>query len=758
MPDYKIWGLTALVLSAALIGSVSAQTAGVAGEVLRQEKKSLTPKTTLDPKKNVTDIFSLDQKTEEEPDIYFDADELISKDQEKKVEAHGNVEVRRAGMTVWADKMVYDQFQDTIVATGHVKMQDSTGNIIYSDEIQISDQMSYAEMNKIKAIMRDGSQVWAEHFYKKENDNKVMRYAVYTPCDFCEDRENPLWRIRAQKVTHDAQNKDVNYNDAFLDFKGVPVLYTPFLSHPDPSVKRRSGFLMPSIGSSSYLGGTLYLRYFWDIDPTSDLLFTPILTTDKNVVWGGQYRKFFEKGYVEMNGTYLKDDNDDRRSDRGNLFAKGRYEINDQWVADADVEYASDSLYLKELDLDNRDEAWLTSMARLQRFDERDYASAEAYYYKLLSYDLRETNRLEYDRRRYNKPFIVPLLDYEILSDVSKIGSYWKNEFSTASVYHDNGSQSQRASMINSWILPWTSSFGERYRMVASVKSDAYYVDDYFNDERQETSGDVTRVFPQVGLEWRLPLVKATENTRQIVEPVVMAVVAPNGANKPEHIPNEDSQGVWLDDTNVLDLDRYAGYDRNDTGSRISYGLNWSSYGNIMGRTSAFIAQTYQFNKQSSFIEDIENDGHFSDYVGRVYAAPSEILDLNYRFRLDREDFKFRYNELGAKVGTDLLNLYVSYIYLQQNKNVSEVIGARQELYTSLNAALTRDWSISIYNRQDLTDSGGSLEHGGHLIYEDECFSFVTSVKRYDSNDPELDDGYEYTFTFYLKTLGGMGR
>lgn len=738
--------------------AVYAQSYGVAGEVVRQGKKDLTPKATLEPEKNLTDILTLQPKTEDEPDVYFDADELISKEKEKQIEAVGNVEVRREGLKVWADKMIYDQNKNTIVATGHVRMQDLTGSVVYADEIQMSDKMTYAEMNKIKAIMRDGSRVWAEHFHQKENDNKIMRSAVYTPCDFCEDNESPLWRIRARKVTHDAQNQNVNYNDAFLDLKGVPVLYTPFLSHPDPSVKRRSGFLMPSIGSTSYLGGTLYLRYFWDIDPYQDFLFTPILTTDKNVVWGGQYRKFFEKGYMEMNGTYLKDDNDDRRSDRGNLFAKGRYEINDQWVADTNIEYASDSLYLKELDLDNRDEAWLTSMARLQRFDARDYASLEAYYYKLVSYDLRETNRLEYNRRRYNKPFVAPLLDYEILSDVSKIGSYWKNEFSAASVYHENDSQSQRATMINSFILPWTSAYGERYRVVASVKSDAYYIDDYFNAQRQEISGDVMRVFPQLGLEWRLPFVKATENTRQIIEPVVVAVAAPNGANKSEKIPNEDSQGVLLDDTNVLDLDRYAGYDRNDVGSRISYGLNWSSYGNIMGRTSAFIAQSYQFNKRTSFAQDIENDGHLSDYVGRVYAAPYEFLNLNYRFRLDREDLKFRYNELGAKLGTNLLNLYVSYIYLQQNKNVSEFIGERQELYTSLNAALTRDWSVSIYNRQDLTNSGGSLEHGGHLIYEDECFSFVGSVKRYDSNDPELDDGYEYTFTFYLKTLGGMGR
>ena len=177
-----------------------------------------------------------------------------------------------------------------------------------------------------------------------------------------------------------------------------------------------------------------------------------------------------------------------------------------------------------------------------------------------------------------------------------------------------------------------------------------------------------------------------------------------------------------------------------------------------MGRTSAFFAQSYHFNKKTSFSKATENNGHLSDYVGRIYAKPADYLDLTYRFRLDREDYKFNYSELGGRLGTNMLNLYASYIYLQKNKHTSESLAERQELYLALHAALTRDWSIDIYNRQDLEDGGKSLEHGGHLIYEDECFMFVTNVRKYNSNDPDLDDSYEFTFSFYLKTLGGMGN
>jgi len=730
----------------------------IAGEVTRKEETS--PYVSFEPKQNITDIWQAPSQAEDE-DIYFDADELKTNQKEKTIEAIGNVEVRRGDLLLLADRLVYDQKTNMISAYQNVMLSEPNGTKIFSDEVNLSDKLTTAEMNQIRVIMRDESKLWAEHFHKKENDNKVMRYAVFTPCDCCEENggKAPLWRLRARKVTHDAANKNMNYNDAFLDIKNVPVLYSPFLSHPDPTVKRRSGFMSPKIGRLSYLGGTLQLNYFWDINEHADILFSPTFTTDKNVVWGGKYRAFVKDGYIEAEGTYLNDDNPARPNNRGNLFLNGRYELNDLWLASTNLNYVSDSLYLKELSLKNDDEAWLTSDVTFERFEGRDYTSVQAYYYKLISYDLKTKDATQFTRMKYNKPLVVPLVQSEFISDTSAIGSYFKNDFSVASLYHSGGNQSHRATMINSWNLPWTSQFGERYKVVASLKTDAYRVEEYkYKAQAKDYTGNPTRVFPQLGVEWRLPFVKANEGTRQIIEPVVVGVISPNGGNKSNKIPNEDSQDASLEDTNVLDLNRYAGYDKNDNGSRISYGLNWNAYGDVVGRTSAFLAQSYQFNKQTSFSYHTGNDGHFSDYVGRVYAAPSDYLDLIYRFRIDREDYNLKYNELAAKFGTNMLNLYVSYIYMQKNQNASEALSERNELYTSLHLELTRDWAINLYNRQDLVHNGGSLEHGGNLTYEDECFMFVTNVKKSNSNDPELDDSYEFTFSFYLKTLGGMGH
>jgi len=717
----------------------------------------VTPKPfgTLEQNPNISGFMTPLPIKRENKEIYFSANEMENNRDLETITAIGDVNIIRDGLTLNADKVIYNQKDDIVTAVGNVRMIDSENNVLFSDYVVLSNQMSQGEMENIKVIMKDESRIAARRIRTMSNKNKIMNNAVYSPCDVCTANPNPLWQLKARKIKHDAESQNVYYKDAVLEIKGFPVFYTPFLSHPDPQVKRRSGFLIPGFGSSSYLDGYLQPKYFWNISPHEDLTLSPIISAKRGLIADAGYRRYFERGYLNTQGSIMRDD--DKEETRGNLYVKSRYELNDYWVSDLDLNYVSDSLYLKDLSLPKKEDAWLTSSAKLQGFDNRNYAAIEAYYYKLISYDLRVLDVQEFRRRKYDKPYALPLITYENISEPGTYGAYFKNTFDFASVLRDQDASTQRLSMINSWNLPYTSPYGEKYRMVASVKSDAYYVDNYTNPENKKFTGETGRIFPQLGLEWKMPFVRATDTSRHIVEPVVVGVVAPKAGNKINKIPNEDSLYAELDDTNVLDIDRYAGYDRNDTGSRISYGINWSSYGTVIGRTQAFIAQSYKFSEDESFAPGDYNK-RFSDYVGRIYANPNKYLDMNYRFRFDKDDLDMKYSELSARIGPEILNAYISYIYMQGNEaTLAENIGERKELYTALGAKLTRDWSISIYNRQDLTKGGGSLEHGGSLIYEDECLKVIGNIHRYDSTDPEDENDYEFTVSLYLKTLGGVG-
>ena len=723
-----------------------------AGVVLNDSDLETLPKATIEPLNIASAANIVSPKVvEEEQDIYFSANEMQNDQRLQTITAIGDVNIVRDNLTVKADKVIYNQKDDIVTAVGNVVLLNEDGTVVFSDYVVLSDKMQEGEMDNIKIIMKDKSQVAATKVTKFANDDKEMENAVYSPCDVCTGKD-PLWQLKAKKIIHDAENKNVYYNHAFLEVKGLPVFYTPFLSHPDPSVKRRSGFLIPNIASSSYLGAAIQPKYFWSISDHEDLFLDPIFSTDKGVILSGKYNKYLYRGELSAEGSFMKDD--DKDETRGNIFAKGRYEVNDYWVADMDINYASDRTYLKDMSLDKQDDAWLTSSLKMQGFDNRNYASIESYYYQLLSYDMKE----------YDEPIVLPLMNYENISDVGPYGAYSKTNLNFASIYREEETNTQRFSMINSWVLPYTSPYGEKYRMMASVKSDLYYVDNYLNPEGEEFTGGVARIFPQLGLEWKLPFIRATETSRQILEPTIVGVLAPNDSNKTNKIPNEDSQDFELDDSNVLDINRYAGYDRNDTGSRISYGINWNSYGDTFGRTNAFLAQSYYFDKHESInntssYDFSEKEDHLSDYVGRIYASPTDYFDLNYRFRVDKDDLDLTYSELSTKIGPQILNAYISYIYLQDNKNSSLIENSeRKELYTALRSKLTKDWSISIFNRQDLTDNGGSLEYGGDLIYEDECTALIFYMRRDNSSDPDYEGDFEFGVNFLLKTLGGTSK
>ena len=279
----------------------------------------------FDPSMNMTDIVPSEKEMksqEKDQDIHFSADEIENNQESSTITAKGHVEIIRDNLTLFADKVTYNQEKDIVTANGDVVLVEKDGNVIFSDEVVLTDKMTQGEMQNIKVIMKDKTRIAAKSFRRGKKDKKIMSNVIYTPCDVCKN-EDPLWQIKAKKIEHNAETQDIHYQNAYLEIKGVPVLYTPFLSHPDPTVKRRSGFLFPKLSTNSYLGAAIQPRYFWSISDQENILFNPILTSDKGVVAGAEYKKYFYRGDLSASGSYLRDP--DNKDERGNLFLKGRY-------------------------------------------------------------------------------------------------------------------------------------------------------------------------------------------------------------------------------------------------------------------------------------------------------------------------------------------------------------------------------------------------------------------------------------------------
>ncbi|MGZ8409280.1 MAG: LPS-assembly protein LptD, partial [Hyphomicrobium sp.] len=289
---------------------------------------------------------------EDEP-IVFTADELTFDQERETVRATGNVEIVYGERILLADEITYLKSQDLIVATGNVALVDVTGHVLFADRVEVTGDLREGVLENLRAILADGARFAAIGARRTDGNLTEMRKAVYSPCFLCpeEPTRSPLWQIKAVKVVHDEKQKVIEYRDAWLELAGIPVLYTPYLSHPDPTVERKSGFLFPTFGVSSDLGVLGGIPYYWAISDDKDATFTPIYTSEQGPVLAAEYRQAMRRGWLSIrgSGTYYGSDStvEDVPDVRGHVFSEFRYDIDDTWRGGIDFNRASDDTYLR---------------------------------------------------------------------------------------------------------------------------------------------------------------------------------------------------------------------------------------------------------------------------------------------------------------------------------------------------------------------------------------------------------------------------
>lgn len=672
--------------------------------------------------------------------VAFSAEQLTYDRNLALITARGDVSIEQAGYLLTANTVSYNQRADVVTASGDVVLLPPSGDVLFADYVELTGNFRDGVIETLRLVLADGSRLAAGAARREDAARHLLDRAVYSPCDACEDApERPLlWQVKAISVVHDIDNREIVYRDAWLELFGVPVAYTPYLSHPDPTVRRRSGFLSPEFGGNADLGATFRLPYYYAISNSEDLTFQPLLTTEEGVVLDAEYRRIFPDGDLRALGSLTQDSASETR---GHIDADAEIYHNPDWRTRLQLQHSSDDTYLKRYDYSS--DPWETSSLETERFDGADYNALRAYNFQ----ELRE------DVSNDTTPTVGPDYAFSHRGEESRHGAYWSLDGGLAIIGRERGAKSRRLSAEPAWTLPYVSDYGEIYTLRTSLQADGYHTEDVIDEAGNPEDGFTGRLHPKLSLTWQLPMSRREEGAEQIVEPVAMFVAAPSG-NNPGGIPNEDSRDLEFDDTNVIVAERFTGSDRVESGSRINYGVNWALYGENEGQVTAFIGQTYRLHQDRLFPEESGLEENFSDIVGRVQASPGELLDVSYRFQIDREQLDARRNELQLGIGPSLARLSASYLFLNESDARFGDFDDREELYLELNSTVTRYWSASAFTRHDLTENGGPLRAGGGLVYEDECLRFDSRIERDYTDDRDDEGGYTVLFLLTLKTLG----
>ena len=682
--------------------------------------------------------------------VLLQADEINYDQELGTVVARGKVEISQGGRTLFADTLSYNQKTETVSASGNIVLHEPSGEVIFAEFVELTDQLKNGVINRIRILLLDDSRFAANSAVRRDGNTTTMERAVYSPCKLCEEDPDapPLWQLKAERVQHDQEDREIRYKDVYLEMWGIPVAYSPYLSHPDPTVDRKTGFLAPDFGTSGNVGAFIRLPYFITVGDDKDVTLDPIYTEEEGLVLSGKYRQRFLNGELALAGSIAEaqreegDPNnvtvkDDRL--RGHFSADAKYHIDDTWRAGVDINRASDRSYLRKFDFFTLNRNTLRSNAVLEGFRRRNYIAANAFWFQ----DLRTDDRAE-------QPIIAPSLDFNHLGESDRIGGRWQFDGNIRTLFREDGADSQRISLKPGYSLGHTWGLGLITTATATTQIDGYRIENASGSTDDNTLRG--RVFPQLAVDARFPFVRQTGKLTQLIEPIVTGILAPNGSN-PSVIPDEESTVFELDDTNLLSHDRFAGTDRVDSGSRIVYGVKMGLYGPLVGNVTGFFGQSYRFHTDRDLRNSKALEEDFSDYVGRVDVKPNQYVDVLYRFRFSESDFSSRSSAIGFAIGPAAMKLSGDYFFVEEGTAAGNA-EKREELTIALSSKINRYWSAGLSTRRDLTSNGGSLSHALSVRYEDECFTLDTSAQRSFTRDADIEPESRILFRLIFKHLG----
>ena len=736
----------------------------------------------------------------------------------QRVAAVGNVQIHYRGASLEANRVIYDQKTKRLHAEGNVRLTDEDGSVTYGEVMDLSDDYRDGFVDSLHVDTADRTRMAAARANRSGGNFTVFESGVYTACLPCKDdpKKPPLWQVKAARVIHDKNEKMIYFEDAQLEFFGVPSAFLPYFSTPDPTVKRKSGFLMPYFQSSNLYGVGAGIPYYWALAPNYDATFAPLITTKQGPLLQGEFRHRLTDGYyaIRAAGIHQLDPNTfapgapGNRENRGSIESHGQFALNDRWVWGWSGILMSDRSFIQDYRprlsayqagynaeaerVGGLATAEAVSNAYISGKGSRSYFDARSiYYYGFSNAD--QQNQI---------PVIHPVIDYDYTFDRTVLGGEVSLKTNFVSLSRNTAEYNavtqlaqmsgncqqtldparnnpancllrgipgnyNRFSTLGQWRTTYTDSLGQQFTPFASVRVDAATLsiknDPVIPSYLPNGNSDLARVMPTVGVEYRYPLINVQPWGTQIIEPIAQIVVRPNEMQIGRW-PNEDAQSLIFDDTNLFKTDKFSGWDRVEGGGRANVGAQYTLQLNEYGTFNALFGQSFQLFGTNSFAgqgpartgADSGLDTNRSDYVSRFSYAPNRSLTFTSRFRFDKDTFETKRTEIGSNVNFDRWNFGVLYGNYAPQSNLG-VFARREGITGSAGYSLNANWKVFGSTTYDLDAHrifGSSIGIG----YIDDCFILALNYARsysYDTNGLNPRKVDTIMLQWSLRTLGG---
>jgi len=686
------------------------------------------------------------------------------------------------GTSVEADKVIYDQKTKRLYAEGNVRMTDAEGKVTYANIMDFSDDYRDGFADSLRLDTADATRMAATRMDRSSGNYTVFENGVYTACAPCKDdpKKPPLWQVKGARIIHDQTEKMVYFENAQLEFFGVPMAYLPYFSTPDPTVKRKTGFLMPSITSVSTYGFGVETPFYWAIAPDYDATFNPRITSRQGVLFQGEFRQRLINGSYQIRaygidqldpGAFAGQPGD--RQFRGGVETKGQFALNDKWVWGWDGVLLSDYYFMSDYRLAQYKDplnSFLSlpteaiSQLYLTGVGNRSYFDARTIYY------------LSFSGNQNQVPVIHPVVDYSNVINSPILGGEFSYKTNLTSLTRDLAAFDPITTVANTlslcttasadplarlpsqcllrgapgtytrltgeaqWRRSFTDSAGEIWTPFASLRADAIAasVSNQPGVSNFLPVGDTQelRVMPTVGLEYRYPFINVQPWGTTTIEPIAQIIIRPNEPYA-GRTQNEDAQSLVFDASNLFSVDKFSGYDRVEGGGRANVGVQATTQFDRGGSVNVLFGESYQLFGLNSFaVKDATNTGvdsglqnARSDYVARVNYSPNRTYTFSVRTRLDEATLNINRFEAEGRASFDRWSVSMMYGNYAPQPELGYLI-RREGLLGSASFKVAANWVVSGAARWDL-EANKLNQYIVGAGYVDDCFvlaaNYVTS-------------------------------
>jgi len=695
--------------------------------------------------------------------VEFSADQVAYDNVADAVTASGEVRMNREGNYLAADQVIWNQKTGRVFAQGNVVLITSQGDKMIGDRVELTDTLRDGTVDNLLVVMESGARVAAARGSRSGNIT-TLENAIYSPCPVttatgCPKR--PSWAITAAKVIDDPSTGRVRFVGGRLQLFGITLPLLPIFNVARGN-EGANGWLAPDFSVSSKKGFEIAEPYHWQIAPNRDLTLTPHLYTGVLPAIEAKYRQLNRWGAFQVGGflTYGTIESIDpdvtstRKGVRGYFEANGKAQLDPLWSITSSLRISTDKTLTRRYDITNDDR--LRNVVNAERISPDSYISIAGWAFE----------GLRAEDRQKQIPIALPAIDARFRKE-DLAGGTLQIQANSLSILRIEGQDTQRAFVSGEWDLRRLTPWGQELTLTAYARGDVYHTDDAASTSVPIYSGLDgwhTRAIGALAADVKWPFVGPLFGGIQRLVPRLQLVLTPPTPNM--DIPNEDARSVDLEDSNLFALNRFPGYDRWEDASRVTYGFDWSlDRKNLSIDTT--IGQSYRLvDRPGIFPEGTGLTDRLSDIVGRTNIRYGRLLDLTHRFRIDKDTFAIRRNEIDLTIGTT--QTYAQVGYLKLNRNIDPAIEDLrdvEEVRLAGRVLFSRYWSIFGATVIDLTDKNEdplSLADGWEPVrqrlgiqYEDDCLEVGLTWKR----DYERIGSFRAGNTFGIHlAFKGIGR